>query len=70
MITLLLVIGILCVFAYRAYKSIDNYSYGVSLEHYILSNYPRTTGDVDRLTAEYNYKVSRGEIWTQSKNSF
>ena len=43
-------------------KSVKTSSYGSSLEQYIADNNPQHSGDVDRLTAEYNLKVSRGEI--------
>jgi hypothetical protein len=43
-------------------KSAKASSYGSSLEQYIADNNPQHSGDVDRLTAEYNLKVSRGEI--------
>jgi hypothetical protein len=32
-------------------------NYGSELEQYILSKYPQNTGDVDRLTLEFNRKV-------------
>ena len=45
---------------YRIAKSSNNTSYGSSLEHYIASHNPQHSGDVERLTVEYNLKVSRG----------
>jgi hypothetical protein len=45
---------------YRVAKSSHNTSYGSSLEHYILTHNPQHSGDVERLTAEYNMKVSKG----------
>ena len=38
----------------------QSYTYGSSLEEYILKNNPPHSGDVERLTVEYNMKVSRG----------
>jgi hypothetical protein len=35
-------------------------TYGSSLEQYIADNNPQHAGDVERLTVEYNTKVSRG----------
>lgn len=37
-------------------------TYGSSLEQYIVDNHPQNSGDVERLTVEYNMKVKRGEI--------
>ena len=37
-------------------------TYGSSLEQYITDNNPQHSGDVERLTVEYNLKVKRGEI--------
>ena len=37
-------------------------TYGSSLEQYIADNNPQNNGDVERLTVEYNIKVSRGEV--------
>jgi hypothetical protein len=36
-------------------------NYGSELEYYILSKYPQNTGDVERLTLEFNRKV--GTSW-------
>jgi hypothetical protein len=47
---------------YRVAKSSRNTTYGSSLEHYITSRNPQHSGDVERLTVEYNMKVSRGVI--------
>jgi len=38
----------------------ESKSYGTSLEQYITSHNPQHSGDVERLTMEYNQKVSRG----------
>lgn len=35
-------------------------SYGSELENYITSHNPRDTGDVDRLTREFDTKISNG----------
>lgn len=45
---------------YRIAKSSRNTTYGSSLEDYIASHNPQHSGDVERLTVEYNMKVSRG----------
>jgi len=37
-------------------------TYGSSLEQYILDHNPQHTGDVERLTVEYNMKASRGQL--------
>ena len=49
--------------AYAGYiivKSAKSYGYGSNLEQYIASRNPQHSGDVERLTAEYNLKMSRG----------
>ena len=43
---------------YRVAKS-SNVTYGSSLEQYIVDNNPQHSGDVERLTVEYNMKASR-----------
>ena len=48
---------------YRIAKSSNNTTYGSSLEHYITSQNPQHSGDVERLTVEYHMKVSRGLLW-------
>jgi hypothetical protein len=35
---------------------------GSSLEQYIIDNNPQHTGDVERLTVEYNMKAKEGRI--------
>jgi multidrug resistance efflux pump len=40
----------------------DQRTYGSSLEEYISSHNPQHSGDVERLTVEYNQKVSRGQL--------
>ena len=45
---------------YKVAKSSKTSEYGSSLEHYITSRNPQHSGDVERLTVEYNMKVSRG----------
>lgn len=47
---------------YRIAKSSNPSDYGSSLEQYITNHNPQHSGDVERLTAEYNLKVSRGLI--------
>ena len=48
---------------YRVAKSSKTSNYGSSLEQYITDHNPQHSGDVERLTAEYNLKVSRGLLW-------
>jgi hypothetical protein len=59
MFTISLLLG-LAYAGYRVVKSSKTSSYGSSLEHYITSHNPQHSGDVERLTVEYNLKVSRG----------
>jgi multidrug resistance efflux pump len=40
----------------------DQQTYGSSLEEYISSRNPQHSGDIERLTVEYNQKVSRGQL--------
>ena len=47
---------------YKIAKSSNNTTYGSSLEHYITSRNPQHSGDVERLTVEYNMKVSKGVL--------
>lgn len=47
---------------YRIAKSSNKSDYGSGLEYYITSRNPQHSGDVERLTVEYNMKVSRGVI--------
>jgi hypothetical protein len=37
-------------------------TYGSSLEQYIAEHNPQNSGDVERLTVEYNMKSSRGQL--------
>ena len=37
-------------------------TYGSSLEQYIVDNNPQHSGDVERLTVEYNMKLKNGLI--------
>jgi len=37
-------------------------TYGSSLEQYIEDHNPQHSGDVERLTVEYNTKASRGQL--------
>ena len=48
---------------YRIAKSSKTSDYGSSLEQYITDRNPQHSGDVERLTAEYNLKVSKGLLW-------
>lgn len=57
----LIIIG-LAYAGYRIAKSSNNTSYGSNLEQYIVMHNPQHSGDVERLTAEYNMKVSKGLI--------
>lgn len=54
----LLIVG-LAYAGYHVAKS-SNVTYGSSLEQYIADNNPQHSGDVERLTVEYNTKVSKG----------
>jgi hypothetical protein len=60
MFTLGLITAGLAYAGYRVAKSSRTSSYGSSLEQYITDGNPQHSGDVERLTAEYNLKVSRG----------
>jgi hypothetical protein len=40
----------------------DHQTYGSTLEQYITSRNPQNAGDVERLTVEYNNKLTRGEL--------
>jgi hypothetical protein len=60
MLTSLLIVG-LAYAGYRVAKS-SNVTYGSSLEQYIADHNPQHSGDVERLTVEYNMKASRGLI--------
>ena len=62
MLICLLMLG-LAYAGYRVAKSSKNTSYGSSLEYYITSRNPQHSGDVERLTVEYNMKVARGLLW-------
>jgi len=37
-------------------------TYGSSLEQYIIDNNPQNSGDVERLTVEYNMKSKEGRL--------
>lgn len=41
---------------------LDQFSYGSMMERYIISGYPKSIYDVERLTREFDLKLSRGEI--------
>jgi multidrug resistance efflux pump len=57
MFIVLLIVGLAVagVFVVRTQQT-----YGSSLEQYIADNNPQHTGDVERLTVEYNMKVNKG----------
>lgn len=40
----------------------DQLSYGSMLERYILSRNPKSIYDIERLTREFEFKLSRGGI--------
>ena len=44
-------------------------TYGSRLEEYIISNNPKDTADVERLTREYDMSVNKGFLWNQLNNS-
>jgi len=54
-----LLIIILAYVGYKVAKS-STVTYGSSLEQYIADHNPQHSGDVERLTVEYNMKISRG----------
>lgn len=60
MLTTLIIICLVYA-GYRVAKS-PNTSYGSSLEQYITNSNPKDVGDVERLTIEYNMKMSRGVL--------
>ena len=41
---------------------LSQFSYGSMMERYIISGYPKSIYDVERLTREFDLKLSRGEI--------
>jgi hypothetical protein len=41
---------------------LGQFSYGSMMERYIISGYPKSIYDVERLTQEFDLKLSRGEI--------
>jgi hypothetical protein len=61
MLISLIIIG-LAYAGYKVAKSSNNATYGSSLEQYISERNPQHSGDVERLTVEYNMKISRGVI--------
>jgi len=61
MLTTLFIVAL----AYAGYKiaiNSKNTTYGSSLEQYITERNPQHSGDVERLTVEYNMKISRGVL--------
>jgi len=58
LITLLIIV--LAYAGYKVAKTSNDTSYGSSLEQYITERNPQHSGDVERLTVEYNMKISRG----------
>ncbi len=56
-ILLMLVLAVAGVWVARSQRTL-----GSSLEQYITDNNPQHTGDVERLTVEYNMKVKEGRL--------
>jgi len=56
-ILLMLVLAVAGVIVARSQRT-----YGSSLEQYINDNNPQNSGDVERLTVEYNMKSKEGKI--------
>jgi len=48
----------LAVFGWLVARAGDHSSYGSNLEDYINANHPQHSGDVERLTVEFNLKQS------------
>lgn len=57
-----IILLIICLAVAGVYIARSQRTYGSSLEQYISDNNPQHSGDVERLTAEYNLKVKRGEL--------
>lgn len=57
---------ILAYAGYRVAKSAKNTNTCSSLEQYITEHNPQHSGDVERLTAEYNLKVSKELLWLKN----
>ena len=62
MVVVLLFLTVFCIIALARGFFAENRTYGSSLEDYIMRNNPQHSGDVERLTVEYNMKVSRGLV--------
>jgi len=56
-ILLMLVLAVAGVIVARSQRT-----YGSSLEQYIIDNNPQNSGDVERLTVEYNMKSKEGRL--------
>jgi len=62
MVVVLLVLTVFCIVALVRGFFAERPTYGSSLEEYIVRNNPQHSGDVERLTVEYNMKVARGVL--------
>lgn len=59
MITILCVLLTISVLGIMIFmlSEISTYAYGTSLEDYIISHHPKDTGDIDRLTREFEQRL-------------
>ena len=62
MVVVLLVLTVFVIVALVRGFFAERPTYGSSLEEYIVRNNPQHSGDVERLTVEYNMKVARGVL--------
>lgn len=62
MAVVLFVLSTFCIIALLRGFLADRTTYGSSLEDYIMRHNPQHSGDVERLTVEYNMKASRGLV--------
>lgn len=60
MFVTIFVLTVFCIIALVRGFFAEKVTYGSSLEEYIIRNNPQHSGDVERLTVEYNMKASRG----------
>jgi hypothetical protein len=56
---IILLIIFLAVAGWLVARSSNESTYGSNLEDYINANNPQNSGDIDRLTADYNLKQSK-----------
>jgi purine nucleoside permease len=60
MLVTILVLSVFVIVALIRGANDKQNTYGSSLEQYIVDRNPQHSGDVERLTAEYNLKVTKG----------